>query len=76
MENRVYFSFQIPLIILLPNNFSFRMLKSSLFFCIIPLLNMINKQHLGYELKDSNKIILLFYMDDIKTFIDNEEQMA
>lgn len=50
---------------------------SPLLFCLalIPLTNMLNRQGIGYKVGDNNKVSHLFYMDDLKLFSKDENQL-
>lgn len=50
---------------------------SPLLFCLalIPLTNMLNRQGIGFEVDKNNKINHLFYMDDLKLFAKDEDQL-
>jgi hypothetical protein len=51
-------------------------LSQLLFFLeLVPLTNMLNKQGAVYEVKGSNRISHLFFMDDLKLFSRNKTEL-
>ncbi|KAL1448229.1 hypothetical protein WDU94_006605 [Cyamophila willieti] len=50
---------------------------SPLLFCLalIPLTNMLNQERIGYEIERNIRINHLLYMDDLKLFAKNEEEI-
>lgn len=46
-------------------------------FCLalIPLINMLNRQGVGFKVDVHNKVSHLFYMDDLKLFAKDETQL-